>query len=105
MTCLQTSCERRLGLRTAGSASALVEGGTSRRWKNHGAGFRSRWKLLCERIEAMKKLWTEDEASYHGEFVNFDPVSSWPKPLQKAASAGFDVQSRSARDAASDPVL
>jgi alkanesulfonate monooxygenase SsuD/methylene tetrahydromethanopterin reductase-like flavin-dependent oxidoreductase (luciferase family) len=73
--------------------------------ENHGAGFRSRWKLLCERIEAMKKLWTEDEASYHGEFVNFDPVSSWPKPLQKAASAGFDVQSRSARDAASDPVL
>jgi probable F420-dependent oxidoreductase len=51
--------------------------------EDHGATFKSRWKLLRERIEAMKALWTADEASYHGEFVNFDPVWCWPKPVQK----------------------
>jgi alkanesulfonate monooxygenase SsuD/methylene tetrahydromethanopterin reductase-like flavin-dependent oxidoreductase (luciferase family) len=62
---------------TFGEAIAL------RRLCSHGTAFKSRWKLLRERIEAMKKLWTEDAASYHGEFVNFDPAWSWPKPVQK----------------------
>ncbi len=51
--------------------------------ENHGTGFRSRWKVLRERVEAMKKIWTEDAPEYHGEFVNFDPLWSWPKPVQK----------------------
>ena len=51
--------------------------------ENHGTNFKTRWKLLRERVEAMKKIWTEDEAEYHGEFVNFDPIWSWPKPIQK----------------------
>jgi probable F420-dependent oxidoreductase len=51
--------------------------------ENHGTTVRSRWKLLRERVEAMKALWTQDEASYHGEFVNFDPVWCWPKPVQR----------------------
>ena len=51
--------------------------------ENHGTAFKSRWKLLRERIEAMKALWTQEQASYHGEFVNFDPVWCWPKPVQK----------------------
>jgi probable F420-dependent oxidoreductase len=51
--------------------------------ENHGTNFKSRWKLLRERVEAMKKIWTEDEAEYHGEFVDFDPIWSWPKPVQK----------------------
>ena len=38
---------------------------------------------MRERIEAMKAIWTEDEASYHGEFVNFDRIWSWPKPAQR----------------------
>jgi probable F420-dependent oxidoreductase len=51
--------------------------------ENHGTAFRSRWKLLRERVEAMKALWTQEQASYHGELVNFDPVWCWPKPVQQ----------------------
>jgi probable F420-dependent oxidoreductase len=50
---------------------------------NHGTRFETRWKLLRERIEAMKKIWTEKEAEYHGELVDFDPIFAWPKPKQK----------------------
>ncbi len=51
--------------------------------ENHGAHYETRFKLMRERILAMKALWTEEEASFHGEFVNFDPVWSWPKPAQR----------------------
>src|SRR3984957_14743307 len=51
--------------------------------ENHGAAYKTRFKLMRERILAMKALWTEDEAAYHGEMVNFDPVWSYPKPAQK----------------------
>jgi probable F420-dependent oxidoreductase len=51
--------------------------------ENHGTVFASRHKLARERIEAMKAIWTRDRAEYHGEFVNFDPMMSWPKPVQK----------------------
>lgn len=50
---------------------------------NHGTDPRTRMRLLGERIEAMKAIWTEDEASYHGEFVNFERIWSWPKPAQR----------------------
>lgn len=45
--------------------------------------FSRRWKVMRERIEAMKAIWAEERAEYHGEFVNFDEVFSWPKPVQK----------------------
>jgi probable F420-dependent oxidoreductase len=51
--------------------------------EDHGTDFSRRFKIMRERIEAMKALWTEDEAEYHGEFVNFDATFAWPKPLQK----------------------
>ena len=51
--------------------------------ENHGTVFRTRWKLLRERVQAMKAIWTEDEARFDGEFVHFDPVWSWPKPAQR----------------------
>jgi probable F420-dependent oxidoreductase len=50
---------------------------------NHGTRFEGRWKLLRERIEAMKQIWTEEKAEYHGEHVDFDPIFAWPKPAQK----------------------
>ncbi len=51
--------------------------------ENHGTDFKSRHKLARERIEAMKTIWTNDEPEFHGEFVNFDKMAQWPKPVQK----------------------
>ena len=51
--------------------------------ENHGTVFEQRHKLARERIEAMKVIWTKSKAEYHGEFVNFDPMMAWPKPVQK----------------------
>src|ERR1700730_5337427 len=50
---------------------------------NHGPPSAGRHKLARERIEAMKAIWTQSKAEYHGEFVNFDPMMTWPKPVQK----------------------
>ncbi len=51
--------------------------------ENHGTVFATRAKLVRERVEAMKEIWTKSKAEYHGEFVNFDPIMTWPKPVQK----------------------
>jgi probable F420-dependent oxidoreductase len=50
--------------------------------EDHGTEFRTRWKLLRERVLAMKRIWTEDEPSFSGELVHFPPLWSWPKPAQ-----------------------
>jgi probable F420-dependent oxidoreductase len=50
---------------------------------NHGTDPRRRMRLLQERVEAMKAIWTQEEASYHGEMVDFERIWSWPKPLQR----------------------
>ena len=50
---------------------------------HHGTDFDKRWKVLRERIAAMQEIWTKDEAEYHGKFVNFDKLWSYPKPVQK----------------------
>ena len=50
---------------------------------NHGVEYKTRFKQMREHTEAMKAIWTRDEASFHGEFVNFDPIWSYPKPTQK----------------------
>ena len=49
--------------------------------ENHGTTFATRHKRARENIEAMKEIWTRSKAEYHGEFVNFDPIMAWPKPL------------------------
>lgn len=51
--------------------------------ENHGTPFDKRWKVLEERVKALKALWTEDESTFHGEFVDFDRVWSFPKPVTK----------------------
>ncbi|MGI8649378.1 MAG: TIGR03619 family F420-dependent LLM class oxidoreductase, partial [Rubrobacter sp.] len=51
--------------------------------ENHGTDPRTRGKLVDEQLVALREIWTKDEAEYHGEFVDFDPIFSWPKPVQK----------------------
>jgi probable F420-dependent oxidoreductase len=51
--------------------------------EHHGTAFRTRWKLLRERVLALKAIWTEDEAHFDGELVRFEPIWSWPKPVQR----------------------
>jgi probable F420-dependent oxidoreductase len=61
-----------------------VGGGWNRmEMANHGTDPRTRLALLADRVLAMRAIWTEEEAEYHGKFVDFDPIWSWPKPAQK----------------------
>ena len=61
--------------------------------ENHGTNFKARHKLARERLEAMKAIWTQDTAEYHGEFVNFAPMQAWPKPVQKPHPPDFGWRS------------
>ena len=51
--------------------------------ENHGTDYRTRFTRMRESVEAMKAIWTEDEAEYHGKIVDFDPIWCWPKPATK----------------------
>ena len=50
---------------------------------DHGTQFKTRFKLMRERVAAMKAIWTQNEPEYHGELVDFPKMKMWPKPLQK----------------------
>jgi probable F420-dependent oxidoreductase len=50
---------------------------------NHGTDYAHRFQLLREKVEAMKEIWTQEKAEYHGKLVSFDPIFAWPKPVQK----------------------
>jgi probable F420-dependent oxidoreductase len=50
--------------------------------ENHGVPFAKRWKVVREKVLALRAIWTQEEAQFHGEFVNFDPIWSYPKPVQ-----------------------
>ena len=56
--------------------------------EHHGTPYADRWKILRERVLAMKTIWREDAPEFHGDFVDFEPIWSWPKP---AAPAGPPV--------------
>ncbi|MDT5154953.1 MAG: hypothetical protein QOI01_6686 [Mycobacterium sp.] len=49
---------------------------------NHGTDPRTGGRVTEERLEAMQQIWTHDIAEYHSEFVDFGPMSAWPKPIQ-----------------------
>lgn len=51
--------------------------------ENHGATYKTRFKILRENILAMKAMWSEDAAEFHGEYVDFDPTWVFPKPKQR----------------------
>ena len=50
---------------------------------DHGTEFKSRFKVMRERVEAMRAIWTKSKPEYSGEFVKFPPMMTWPKPVQK----------------------
>jgi probable F420-dependent oxidoreductase len=51
---------------------------------DHGTtDFKSRFKLMRERVAAMQAIWTQTEAAYHGELLDLPPMHVWPKPVQK----------------------
>ena len=51
--------------------------------ENHGVRFADRWAVTRESVLAMKAVWTQKDAAFHGRFVDFDAVWSEPKPVQK----------------------
>jgi probable F420-dependent oxidoreductase len=77
-----------------------VGGGWNREeMEHHGTDFPSRFKRLEEQIRAMKAIWTQDAAEFHGKFVDFEPIWAWPKPVQKpnppvlfGGESGFTLQ-------------
>jgi probable F420-dependent oxidoreductase len=60
----------------------IGSGWNAEEMENHGVAFRDRWRVTRERVLAMKRLWTDAPAEFHGEFVSFDPVLAYPKPVQ-----------------------
>ena len=50
--------------------------------ENHGANYQHRWAITREKVLAMREIWNNDEAEFHGEWVDFDPIWSYPKPVQ-----------------------
>lgn len=72
-----------LDLLSGGRVILGVAGGAlDEAMRNHGSPFRQRWQIVRERTLAMKAIWRDDIAEFHGEFVDFDPMWSFPKPLQ-----------------------
>jgi probable F420-dependent oxidoreductase len=51
--------------------------------RHHGTDPRVRMAVMRERVLAMREIWTRDEPEFHGEHVDFDPLWSWPKPVQQ----------------------
>ena len=72
----QTSRGRFLfGIGAGWNAEEMADHGTT--------DFAARFKLMRERVEAMRQIWTQEAAEYHGELVDFPPMHAWPKPVQK----------------------
>ena len=57
--------------------------------ENHGTNFKKRWRVLRERVLAMKEIWTKEAAEFHGDFVNFDPDLVEPEAASKTASSNY----------------
>ena len=51
--------------------------------EHHGTRFETRFRVMEDRVRAMQAIWAVDEAAYEGEFTSFEPIWSWPKPVQR----------------------
>jgi probable F420-dependent oxidoreductase len=89
--CLVTEHDPIVLAKQAASLDALSDGrlilGIGAGWnaeemENHGVPFRKRWRVVGERVKAMRQIWNQDVAEFHGDFVNFDPIWCWPKPAR-----------------------
>ena len=73
-----------LDLLSNGRAILGVGGGWNREEaEHHGVEWSQRFQQLEEQISAIKVIWANEEASFHGDHVRFDPIWSWPKPIQR----------------------
>ena len=61
---------------------AIGAGWNAEEMENHGTAFATRFRVMSERARAIKVIWAEEEPEFHGEFVDFDPIWSYPKPVQ-----------------------
>jgi probable F420-dependent oxidoreductase len=73
-----------LDLLSNGRAIVGVGGGWNREEaEHHGVEWSTRFQKLEEQIDAIKIIWANEEAAFHGEHIHFDSIWSWPKPLQR----------------------
>jgi probable F420-dependent oxidoreductase len=73
-----------LDLLSGGRVLFGVGGGWNKpEMENHGTAYATRFQKLEEQLEALRRIWTEEEPEYHGRFVDFDPIWCWPKPLSQ----------------------
>jgi probable F420-dependent oxidoreductase len=70
---------------------------------NHGIDPPTRWAVMDERVQAMRAIWTQDEAEYHGRHLEFEPIWSWPKPHQRPTRRSSSVAPATASSVASSP--
>jgi probable F420-dependent oxidoreductase len=63
----------------------VAAGWNKEEMENHGTRFSQRWLVMKEQIQAMKSIWDDEAAEFHGRFVDFDPIWAWPKPVQRPA--------------------
>ncbi len=72
-----------LDMISAGRAVIGIGAGWNREeMENHGANYQHRWAIVREKVLAMRTIWNHDEAEFHGQHVDFDPLWSYPKPVR-----------------------
>jgi probable F420-dependent oxidoreductase len=71
--------------RLSGGRFLLGVGGgwNAEEMEHHGTEFKTRFQKMGEQVRAMKEIWTKDVAEFHGDYVNFESIWSWPKPAQQ----------------------
>jgi len=84
---------------SGGRAALGVGAGWNREeMRNHGVDPKTRGALMGEQLAALKEIWTKEQAEFHGEHVNFDPIFAWPKPVQQPLPIYVGGESKAALD-------
>jgi probable F420-dependent oxidoreductase len=84
---------------SGGRAALGVGAGWNREeMRNHGVEPKTRGARMGEQLAALKEIWTKEQAEFHGEHVNFDPIFAWPKPVQQPLPIYVGGESKAALD-------